>query len=61
MGKVKQEVLKIIRQMPDEATLLDIMAELYLRHKVDEGLRGLDAGEGTPHEQAKERMRKWLD
>jgi predicted transcriptional regulator len=36
------------------------MAELYLRQKVDEGLRQLDAGEGIDHEEAKRRLGKWL-
>jgi predicted transcriptional regulator len=32
------------------------MAELYLRQKVDEGLRQLDAGQGIEHEEAVRRL-----
>jgi hypothetical protein len=49
----KQAVLDMIQRLPDDVTVADIMAELYLRQKVDEGLRQLDAGEGIPHEEAK--------
>ena len=50
----------MIRRLPDDATLADIMAELYFRQKVDQGLGELDAGQGIPQEQARERLRKWL-
>ena len=39
-----------------DVTVADIMAELYLRQKVDQGLRELDAGEGADHDQAKRRL-----
>lgn len=52
----KAVVIEMIRRMPEEATVSDIMAELYLRHKVDEGLRQLDAGQGIEHDEAKKRL-----
>ncbi|MBP6963790.1 MAG: hypothetical protein KBC96_05215 [Armatimonadetes bacterium] len=61
MSKVKQEVIKMIRGMPDDTSVADIMAELYFRQKVDAGLGQLDRGKGLPHEQVKERLGKWLD
>jgi len=36
------------------------MAELYFRQNVDEGLKGLDEGEGINHEEAKKRLNRWL-
>lgn len=56
MSKVKQEVIKMIRMMPEDISVADIMAELYFRQKVDSGLRQLDEGKGLPHEQVKERL-----
>lgn len=61
MSKVKQEVIKMIRGMPDDTSVADIMAELYFRQKVDAGLGQLDRGKGLPHEQVTERLGKWLD
>lgn len=57
----KEAVIEIIRRMPDDATLPDIMEELYVRQKIDEGLRQLDAGEGIPHEEVERRLAKWLN
>jgi predicted transcriptional regulator len=57
----KEAVLEMIQRMPDDTTIPDIMAELYFRQKVDEGLRQLDAGEGLPHDEAKKRLSRWLD
>jgi predicted transcriptional regulator len=57
---VKQSVLEMIERLPETVSVEDIMAELYLRQKVDEGLRQLDAGEGIEHEEAKRRLAKWL-
>jgi predicted transcriptional regulator len=57
---VKQSVLEMIERLPETVSVEDIMAELYLRQKVDEGLRQLDAGEGIEHEEAKRRPAKWL-
>lgn len=51
----------MIRMMPEDISVADIMAELYFRQKVDSGLRQLDEGKGLPHEQVKERLGKWLD
>ncbi len=61
MSKVKQEVIKMIRSMPEDASVADIMAELYFRQKVDSGLRQLDEGKGLTHDQVKKRLGKWLD
>ena len=57
----KEAVIEIIRKLPDDATIDDIMAEFYARSKIEEGLRQLDAGEGISHEEAKERVGKWLE
>lgn len=62
MGEnVKQAVIEMIERLPEDVSLDDIMAELYVRRKIDEGLRQLDAGEGVDHEEAKRRLAKWLE
>ncbi len=57
---VKDEVIKMIQNMPEETSVEDIMAELYFRYQVDEGLKQLDGGRGIPHEEVEKRMAKWL-
>jgi hypothetical protein len=55
----KDLVIDMIRRLPDDATLADIMAELYFRQKVDKGLQQLDAGEGIEHEEVKRQLAPW--
>ncbi len=57
---VKDQVIKMIEKLPDEATVSDIMAELYFRQNVDEALKELDEGKGISHEKAKKRLGQWL-
>ena len=56
----KDAVIEMIRRLPDDATVADILAELYLRHKVDRGLRQLEDGEGVDHAEAKRRLGPWI-
>jgi predicted transcriptional regulator len=56
----KQLALEVIRNLPDSATSQDILAELYFRQQVQEGLKQLDAGEVLSHEEVKRRLSKWL-
>jgi len=57
---VKEQVIEMIRQLPDDSSVDDIMAELYFRLQVDAGLKELDEGKGIPHEEVKKRMSRWL-
>ena len=60
MPTTKEVIIKMIKQMPDDATVDDIMAELYFRQKVEAGLKELNEGKGVPHDRVKERLKKWL-
>jgi len=56
----KQAVVDMIQRLPDDASVEDIIAALYFRQRLDEGLRQLDAGRGIDHEEAKQRLSEWL-
>jgi hypothetical protein len=60
MSDTKEEVIKIIERMPEEASISDIMAELYFCLKVNSGIKELDEGRGIPHAQVTEHLGKWL-
>ena len=60
MSKTKEEVINMVKQMPEEVNVVDIMAELYFCQKVNRGLKNLDNGESISHKQVKQRMKKWL-
>jgi|tagenome__1003787_1003787.scaffolds.fasta_scaffold20261107_2 predicted transcriptional regulator len=57
---VKENVIDMIRRMPDDATVTDIMAELYVRQKIDAGLQQLDAGQTLSQEEVDQRLSQWL-
>ncbi|MBI2001748.1 MAG: hypothetical protein HYT85_13250 [candidate division NC10 bacterium] len=57
---IKQAALRVIGQMPDDASLEDIMYELYFRQRIDRGLRELEEGKTVSHEEVKRGLVKWL-
>ncbi len=61
MTTVKEEVIAMIQQMPEDTDVTDIMAELFFKKKVDSGLKALDEGKGIPHREVKERLEKWTN
>jgi len=56
----KRTALRIIQQLPDEASLEDIMYELYVRQRIDRGLRELAAERTVSHAEVKRSVAKWL-
>lgn len=56
----KRTALRVIERMPDDASLEDIMYELYFRQRIDRGLRELDEGKTVSHEEVKRGLVKWL-
>ena len=60
MEAVKNQVIQIIKQLPDNVTVDDIFSELYFKLQVDVGLRELDEGKGILHQEVKKRMSKWM-
>ena len=46
--------------MPDDSTWDDIGYELYVIESVQKGLDELDRGEYFTHEQAREKLQKWV-
>jgi predicted transcriptional regulator len=57
--RAKQTVLKMIERMPEQASMEDIMYELYFRQRVDRGLKELTAGKTISHEQVRRSLAKW--
>lgn len=53
---VKEKVLKAVEELPADATFEDAMERLYVLYKVEQGLRQIEAGEGIPHTEARQRL-----
>jgi len=53
MSSAKDAARRLIEQLPEQATWDDIMYELYVKQKIEEGLADIEAGRTIPHEQVK--------
>lgn len=56
MPTVKQIIHDIADHLPDQATFDDAMYALYVRQKIEEGLKDIDEGRVVSHEEAKRRL-----
>ena len=56
----KQQILKAIEELPDDAGVEDAIDRLYLLYKIDKGIRQADRGELLSQDEARQRMAKWL-
>ena len=61
MANVREQVTQILDALPEDATLDDVMAEIYFRMRVEKGLKDLDEGRWISQEELEKRMAKWLD
>lgn len=55
MTTAKDAARQLIDQLPESATLNDIMYELYVRQKIDAGMKASQEGRVTPHAEVKQR------
>ena len=60
MGTAKKQALELIRQLPEESSLEDIQYHLYVREKVERGLRDLKATRVLSQKEVERRMARWL-
>ena len=56
----KQQILKAIKELPEDAGVEDALDRLYLLYKVERGLQQADSGELLSQEEVRLRMAKWL-
>lgn len=56
MSAVKEQARELVARLPEDATRSDLVYEIDLRRKVEAGLRDLDEGRSTPHEEVRKRF-----
>ncbi len=56
MSTVKQEAIQLINSLPDDCSWEDIVYEIYVREKIDGGLKALERGEVLSHEEVRKRL-----
>jgi len=61
MNAAKEEVLRLLDLLPEDASLEDIQYHIYVRQKIDHGLEDVEAGRTLSEEEFDQRMAKWLE
>jgi predicted transcriptional regulator len=56
MQTAKQAARQMIDQVPDQASWDDIMYELYVKQKLEKGLKAVEEGRTVSHQEAKRRL-----
>ena len=57
MSTAKEEAIKTISRLPEEASWDEIMYKIYVKRKIEEGIKAADEGRTVPHEKVKELIR----
>jgi predicted transcriptional regulator len=60
MSTTKEEVRKMLDQIPDDASFEDIQYHIYVRQKIEHGLRDIEEGRVLSQEEIEQRMSKWI-
>jgi len=60
MLTAKQEVMELLKDLPDTSTLEEIQYHLYVRQKVQQGIQDIEKGRIYTQEEVEKRMGKWV-
>lgn len=60
MATEKENIMQMIKDLPDDVTLDEIMYHLYVKQKILRGLEDIKQRKTYNHEEVKKMARKWL-
>lgn len=60
MKTAKEEVKRILDKLPDDSSFEDIQYHIYVRAKIEQGLKDVEEGRILTQEEVEKRMAKWL-
>jgi len=60
MSTAKQEVRSLLDRIPDDATFEDIQYHIYVREKIERGLKDVEESRVVSEEEMERRMQQWL-
>ncbi len=55
----KEMVIDAVRELPEEATLEDILEQIKILAAIQQSAQAADAGQVIPHEEVKKRVASW--
>jgi predicted transcriptional regulator len=61
MATAKQDALKVLDGLPDDASLEDIQYHLYVLQRVTRGRDDIAAGRVISQDDVEQRLARWLD
>lgn len=61
MEPAKNEVRRLLDELPDSATFEDIQYHIYVRQKIESGLADVEAGRTLSPEEVEARLAEWLE
>jgi predicted transcriptional regulator len=56
----KQNILNAVQQLPEQTSIDEVMELLFILSKVERGCLEADEGKIFSHQEAEERMKRWL-
>ena len=60
METAKEKVKKILDTLPDDSSFEDIQYDIYVRSKIEQGLKDIEEGSVLSQEEVERKMTKWL-
>ncbi len=61
MLQAKEEVQRLLDQLPDDTSLEDIQYHIYVQQKIDSGLNDVENDNTFSETEFDKRMSKWLE
>lgn len=61
MPTAKEEVRKMLDALSNDATFEDIQYHIYVREKIERGLKDMEEGHVLSQEEAARRLARWLE
>ncbi|MGU4885127.1 hypothetical protein MAY10_25060 [Escherichia coli] len=56
----KEELKQMIDDLPENFSIEELQYKLYVRSKIEKGLKDLEEGKTLTHDEVKQRMAQWL-
>ena len=56
MSLIKEEALKIVKNLSDNATWEDLIYQFYVKKRIENGIKEIEDGEIVTHEEVKKRL-----
>ncbi len=60
MIAIKEQPIRLIKALPASSTIEDIQYHLYVREKVERGIKAADNGRIVSQQTAEKKVKQWL-